>query len=84
MIPVAPLQGRTIMINADLIEAIETGRETVIVFISGRRMVVTDSATDVVERIAHLRASVLAAAEDIVERPAAPVLALAEIHGSAS
>ena len=42
MIPVTPLAGGTILINADIIEAIETDPNTVIVLANGRRMIVTD------------------------------------------
>ena len=42
MIPVTPIAGRTVLLNANLIEAIEETPDTVITLAGGRRMVVVD------------------------------------------
>ena len=76
MIPVMPLKGTRILVNADLIEEIESLPDTVIVLANGRRLFVLDSPTDIVERIRHLRASVLACADNIIERDPAEVVPL--------
>jgi len=63
MIPVSPLKGRQVYLNADLIEAIESCPDTVLVLANGRRMVIADSPEVVVNRIGEFRAAVLAAVE---------------------
>ena len=68
MIPVTPIEGQRILINADLIEEVESLLDTIIVLANGRRLFVTDTPTEIVERIRNLRASVLAYADDILER----------------
>lgn len=68
MIPVTPLQGRRIFINADLIEEVESIPDTVVVLANGRRLFVTESPSEIIERVGHLRASVLACADDILDR----------------
>jgi len=74
MIPVTPLQGRAILLNADLIEEIESVPDTVIVLANGRRIFVTDAPVDIVERIGHVRASVLAFADDMIDHGHAEVV----------
>lgn len=61
MIPVTPIAGRTVLLNANLIEAIEQTPDTVIVLAGGRRMVVVDVPDHLVARIERVRASVLSA-----------------------
>lgn len=74
MIPVTPLQGRAILVNADLIEEIESVPDTVIVLANGRRIFVTDAPADIVDRISHTRASVLAYADDMIDHGHAEVV----------
>ncbi len=81
MIPVAPIAGGTILLNADLIEAIESDPDTVIVLANGRRMVVTDDPHTLVQHISRARAAVLAAAQDIVPRGNAKVVPLRPAKG---
>ncbi len=80
MIPVSPLKGRQVFLNADLIEAIESCPDTVLVLANGRRMVIADSPEDVVNRIGESRAAVLAAVEENV-RVRAPRLSIVEDVG---
>ncbi len=81
MIPVTPLAGGTILINADIIEAIETDPDTVIVLANGRRMVVADDPATLVASIARARAAVLAAAQNITPRADAKVVPLRSVKG---
>ena len=67
MIQVHRLRGEPLFVNADLVEAIESTPDTVITLLDGRRLVVSDSAQDVVEAIRSFRASVLVAAERLRE-----------------
>lgn len=64
MIPVTPIAGRTVLLNANLIEAIEETPDTVIVLAGGRRMVVVDVPAHLVARIERVRVAVLAAAHN--------------------
>ncbi|GBE24166.1 flagellar protein [bacterium BMS3Bbin02] len=77
MIPVSPLKGRQVYLNADLIEAIESCPDTVLVLANGRRMVIADSPEVVVHRIGEFRAAVLAAVEANV-RAGAPRLSIVD------
>ena len=51
-------------LNADLMESIQATPDTVITMVDGRKLVVAESADEVVDRIRDFRASILAAAED--------------------
>jgi flagellar protein FlbD len=61
------LRGESLFVNADFIESIESTPDTVITLLDGRRVIVADSAADVVEKIREFRASVLVAAERLRE-----------------
>jgi flagellar protein FlbD len=76
MIPVTPIAGRTVLLNANLIEAIEETPDTVIVLAGGRRMVVVDVPAHLVARIERIRAAVLAAAHNKRSRGRAKLIAL--------
>ncbi len=75
MIPVTPILGRTILLDADAIAAIESNPETIIVLTDRRRMVVTDAAEELVSRIGKARASRLAKGQDLRPRRGADVIA---------
>ncbi len=81
MIPVTPLQGSSILVNADLIEAVEQLPDTVLVLANGRRMVVLDSPADIVARIRHVRAAILAYADDLLDHGKAEVVRLHSLEG---
>ena len=76
MIPVTPIAGRTVLLNANLIEAIEETPDTVIVLSGGRRMVVVDVPDHLVARIERIRASVLAATHNRRPRGRAKLYAI--------
>ena len=82
MIPVTPLAGGTILINADIIEAIETDPNTAIVLANGRRLIVADEPEALVASIGRARAAVLAAAQSITPRTDAKVLPLRSVKGT--
>ncbi len=65
MILVHRLKGERIFLNADLVEVVEETPDTVISLVDGRRIVVSDRAADVVERILEFRASVLVCATEM-------------------
>ncbi len=75
MIPVTPIAGRTILLDADAIAAIESNPETIIILADRRRMVVTDPAETLVARIERARAARLAKAQDLRPRSDANVIA---------
>jgi flagellar protein FlbD len=76
MIPVTPIAGRTVLLNANLIEAIEKTPDTVIVLSGGRRMVVVDVPDHLIARIERIRASVLASAHNKRPRGRAKLYAI--------
>ena len=78
MIPVTPIAGRTILLDADTIAAIESNPETIIVLADRRRMGVTDRAETLVSRIGRVRAARLAKTQDLRPRHDADVIAFPE------
>jgi flagellar protein FlbD len=63
MILVHRLRGEPMLLNADLIESVESTPDTVITLVDGRHLVVGESAEDIATRVRDFRAAVLAAAE---------------------
>ena len=62
MIAVTRLSGRPFLLNADLIEQLDSSPETVITMMDGKQYVVAESRQQVLDAIAAYRASVTAAA----------------------
>ncbi len=65
MVLVHKLKGEPLFLNADLIESIEATPDTVVTLADGRRIMLSDSPEDVVDRIRTYRASILVAAEQL-------------------
>jgi flagellar protein FlbD len=59
------LKGEPIFINCDLIEMIEATPDTVVSLADGRKIVVSETPEEVVERSRRYRASVLVATEEL-------------------
>ncbi len=59
MIRVTRFSGQQYLLNADLIETIESTPDTVITVLSGRKFIVRETADDLVERILAYRRGVL-------------------------
>ena len=76
MIWVTRLNGSEIVVNADLIETVESTPDTVLTLVDGKKYVVQEAAGDVVRRIQAFRASILR----IVEAPAAPTASGADLY----
>ncbi|MFW2338641.1 MAG: flagellar FlbD family protein [Acidimicrobiia bacterium] len=64
MILVHRLKGEAMFLNADLMESIQATPDTVITMVDGRKLVVAESAEEIVDRIRDFRASILAAADE--------------------
>ena len=64
MIWVTRLNGSEIVVNADLIETVESTPDTVLTLVDGKKYVVHEGAATVVERVQAYRASILALLED--------------------
>lgn len=62
MIVVTRLNDRQFAINPDLIERIHASPDTTLVMVDGAKYIVTESMTEVIERIARYRARVIALA----------------------
>lgn len=73
MIPITPLEGLTVLLDVDLIEAIEPSPQPIIVLTNGRRLVVSDAPDSLLERIRRARASRLAAADPFEHRGSAVI-----------
>lgn len=69
MILVHRLRGEPMYLNPDLVESLEATPDTVLTLIDGRRMVVSEGAEVVVDRIMRFRASVLVLAEEMRQAP---------------
>jgi flagellar protein FlbD len=76
MIWVTRLNGSEIVVNADLIETMESTPDTVLTLVDGKKYVVQEAAADVVQRIQAYRASILR----IVETPPAPPANNADLY----
>jgi len=80
MIQITRLNDSTIVLNADLIEVIEATPDTVITLIDGTRFVVRESPDELVRRIQHYRAGLLALRDDpILRSQSAPASVLSVV-----
>ena len=73
MVPLTRLNGGALHLNADLIATVEEHHDTVVTLVDGTRLVVHESAEQVVASIVHYRALVRAQAQRLLLEPA-PVL----------
>ena len=55
MISVTRINGKPLLLNAELIEYVETTPDTVITTTSGKKIIVSDSAEDVVKKVFEYR-----------------------------
>ena len=55
MIKLTRLNGQPIMVNADLIESVETTPDTVITHVSGNKLIVKDSMEQIQEHIVQFK-----------------------------
>ena len=62
MILVHRLRGEPMFINCDLVESIEATPDTIVTMVDGRRLVVSESPSEVIERVREYRAALVAAA----------------------
>ena len=65
MILVHRLKGDPVFLNADLIEFVESRPDTVITLADGRKMVVTETPEEIIERSRLFRASVIVATDEL-------------------
>jgi flagellar protein FlbD len=59
MIQLTRLNNHPLVVNSDLIKFVEQAPDTVITLLSGEKIVVRESARDVLERVVQFRRSVL-------------------------
>ena len=55
MIPVTRLDGRTLLVNEDLIESIEQTPDTMVSLLNGHKIMVRDDPADLVRRVVDFR-----------------------------
>jgi len=60
MIRLTRLNNQPLALNSDLIKFVEQAPDTVITLVSGEKIIVRESTTEIVERIVKFRQSVLA------------------------
>lgn len=60
MIRLTRLNNQPLAVNSDLIKFVEQAPDTVITLVSGEKIIVRESTTEIVERIVKFRQSVLA------------------------
>lgn len=65
MILVHRFQGEPVYVNADLIESVESTPDTALTLVDGRRVLVTDTPEEVVERFVRFRAGLLITADQL-------------------
>lgn len=67
MIAVTRLNHAPLVLNSDLIEYIESTPDTVITLTTGQKIVVSESASEIVERVIAFRRSLLNSTERLEE-----------------
>ncbi|WP_394769221.1 flagellar FlbD family protein [Lacisediminihabitans sp.] len=65
MIVVTRLNDSQFAINPDLIERINSNPDTTLVMVDGAKYIVTESMTEVIDRILHYRATVIALTHEL-------------------
>lgn len=85
MIYVTRLNHTPVVLNCDLIEHIETTPDTVISLTNGQKMMVLESADEIIERVVRFRRAILSP-ENLENGPSQPVAGLTtragnDIHG---
>jgi flagellar protein FlbD len=55
MIGLTRLNGRPLVVNAELIETVESTPDTVVSLITGKKLLVLESPDEVIERVMHYR-----------------------------
>ena len=69
MISVTRLNGKSYFINSDLVEFVESTPDTVITLITGKKIIVSDSVDEIVDKIVKYRKKVNALPNlDILQR----------------
>jgi flagellar protein FlbD len=69
------ISGQEIVINADLVEVVETTPDTVITLIDGKKYVVEESAQEIIDRVVQYRAAIIG-----VPQPAPTVARKGTVH----
>jgi flagellar protein FlbD len=69
------ISGQEIVINADLVEVVETTPDTVITLIDGKKYVVEESAQEIVDRVIAYRAAIIG-----IPQPAPAVARKGTVH----
>ena len=85
MIELTRLGGTDFVLNPDLIERVEATPDTIIVMVDATRYVVSQSVTEVIERIREDRARLLARVEEIIQednRRPAPAVKLSVVNST--
>jgi flagellar protein FlbD len=62
MISLTRLNGRALVVNAELIETVESTPDTVVSLLSGKKFVVLESPDEVIERVVRYRQETRSAA----------------------
>jgi flagellar protein FlbD len=85
MIELTRLNGKAMVLNSDLIKTAEASPDTMLTLINGEKLIVREQLADVVERILHYRARLLAAVARRLPRPVElePLAALSSLEMAA-
>lgn len=70
MIKLTRLNNQPLAVNADLIKFVEQAPDTVLTLVTGEKLVVRESAEDVINRVLEFRQAVVAPAIAIIAHPA--------------
>ena len=65
MITVHKLNGTPLVINAELIETLESGPETVVALATGNRLVVRESAEEITQKVVEYRRKIHAESKTV-------------------
>jgi flagellar protein FlbD len=82
MILLTRLNGVPFAVNADLIERVEETPDTVVTMVDGRKHVVAEPTSTVIDKIVEFRASILVTADRLHEPEQPPVTGLRLVPGT--
>jgi flagellar protein FlbD len=79
MIPLTRLNNHPLVVNSDLIKFVEQAPDTVITLLNGEKIVVRETAQDVLERVVRFRRAVL---QGTMQRPEDKSACPSDLSGS--
>jgi flagellar protein FlbD len=90
MITLTRLSGSAFVLNSDLIERVDATPDSVITLVDGKKYVVKESLTEIIDAVREYRSTLVAVSAALADQPVekpppspqkAPLAAVAPLHG---